>query len=127
MPDSSPGPMKKGVVLLIAVALLASGVYLEIETSWLQSRLFSNYARELTYTLEDGPSGSVIFPAAGPFNERQGYTRLAEMTERVAARGFEVERQARFSVPLLEYARMGGNPPYEEKRQSGLAILDDAG
>ncbi|MES2625397.1 MAG: transglycosylase domain-containing protein [Pseudomonadota bacterium] len=119
--------MIKGMVFLLLVALLATAGYYEVETSWLQARLFSAYSSKLTWQVSDGPSGNIIFPEVGPYNERQGYTALKTTTENLRKRGFDISQQARFSLPLRTYVQMGGNPPYQEKQQAGLTILDDAG
>jgi hypothetical protein len=44
-----------------------------MRTSALQSRILSNYARKMSYTLGTGPSSSIIFPKHGPFDIRAGY------------------------------------------------------
>lgn len=108
-------------------ALLASAATYEARTSWLQSHLFSQYAADMTWKVERGPSPSLILPAAGPYNERQGYTTLSAISQNLRRKGFEITHQARFSPALVKYVGLGGNPPYHEKQQAGLTILDHDG
>ena len=72
--------MIKGLVLFLVTALLATTACFEVETSWLQARLFSRYAADLDSEVGSGPSGSIIFPEAGPYNKRLGYTALQATT-----------------------------------------------
>ncbi len=119
--------MKKGILYLLSFASLATAAaFVEVRTSFLQSRLFSDYAARLTYRLESGPSDAIVFPHHGPYNARHGYTELGNFVERLQNRSFEVTQQSRFSEPLLKYVAYGGNPPYVEKLQSGLRIVDNS-
>lgn len=115
------------VVWVLCGALLATAATYEVRTSWLQSRLFAQYAAGMTWTVEPGPSPTLFFPTTGPYNERQGYTTLPSISQNLRREGFEVTHQARFSAPLLKYVGLGGNPPYHEKLQAGLTILDQDG
>ena len=82
--------MVKGLVLFLLAALLATAAFFEVETSWLQARLLSRYAANLTWDVEAGPAGgNVIFPEAGPYNVRQGYTALPIITENLRKRGID--------------------------------------
>ncbi len=119
--------MIKSLVFLVLAGLLATAGWYEVETSWLQARLFSGYASTLTWQIGDGPSSSVVFPEAGPYNERQGYSALPTIIENLQKQRFDITKQARFSLPLRNYVQLGGNPPYHEKQQAGLTILDDSG
>jgi membrane peptidoglycan carboxypeptidase len=111
---------------LIGIALLASGVVFELHTSFLQSRVFSRLAGELTYTPRPAP-GEIVFPESGPHNLRQGFSRLPEFSSRLGAHGYRIVRQAHFSPRLIRYAERGTSPPFQEKTQSGLTILDRHG
>ncbi len=120
--------MIKSLVLFLLAALLATAAWYEVETSWLQARLFSSYAAKLAWQIGDGPSGgNIVFPESGPYNVRQGYATLPATTERLRKRGFDITQQASFSAALRNFVQWGGNPPYREKQQAGLTILDDAG
>jgi hypothetical protein len=79
------------------ISTLAFGLIAEVRTYWLQSELLSGFARQLTFTLEPGPSPSIRFPSSGPYDSRLGYVDLPTLAERATARGFAVTRQARLS------------------------------
>lgn len=111
------------LLLLLVVAIAAMAVY-EYRTSHLQSRYFSAMAGELGFEVRDGPSGRIWFPAHGPYNVQRGYTRLPEFVARLKSRGYEITRQGYFSRELLDYVHWGANPPYQEKLQTGLSIID---
>jgi membrane peptidoglycan carboxypeptidase len=96
----------------------------EVESSRLQARHFSEMARTLTYRVEQGPSAAIRFPGNGPFDERLGYSLLPGFVERLAAKDFVVDAQARLSPTLLDLTGRGYFAPYREKTQAGLQILD---
>ena len=113
------------VVAGLGLAALLTGLALwEMEQSWLQSRWFAAWARELSYTVQPGPSAAARFPSEGPFDERLGYTRLPEFTERLQAAGYSVAAQAEPSAALARYQDRGFFPPYREKTQAGLQLQD---
>ncbi len=130
-----PAPVRKRrgwwrLTWLLLLVLLAVGAWLvreEMRTSRLQAQEFSRYASTLTYQVQLGPSDAILFPKEGPFDKRQGYTYLPMMLERLQARGFAVQQQARFSPALLDYTRRGFFPPFVEKSQTGLSISDCRG
>ena len=85
--------MVKGLVLFLLAALLATAAFFEVETSWLQARLLSGYAAGLSWQVGTGPAGgNVVFPEAGPYNVRQGYTALSAITDDLQKRGFAISR-----------------------------------
>ncbi len=130
-----PSPPKKRsvagwlarLVCLTGLTTVTACVVWEMQTSWLQAHLLSRYAPTLTWQVETGPSDAILFPANGPVDKRQGYARLPQLSERLSSRGFNIEQQARFSPPLLEYANKGLFIPYDEKSQTGITILDCTG
>ena len=82
----------------MATALtMAFGLVTELNTSWLQSELFSRAARSLTFNVEPGPSETIRYPGAGPYDERLGYVELPAFIDRLRAQSFSIERQARLS------------------------------
>lgn len=115
--------------LLFGVAVLALAYLVRYESrhSFYQSMFLSRYAADLTFTVGDGPSDSIIFPQAGPFDERLGYTLLPDFAARLDRQGFELTRQARFSPELVEHVERELFPPYREKTQAGLQVLDCKG
>lgn len=131
-PDDQPRPKKTKrrlwrwvllVVFLLCLGLLGLA-WFEARTSWLQARLLPDYARSLSFSVEEGPSTSIRFPVHGPFDQRLGYVDLPAMLERLQANGYYIDRQVRFSPPLMTYVDAGFYPPYREKNQAGLSIRD---
>ncbi len=119
-------PLRFGAVLLLPIllfVLLVVGFAYEASTSRLQALLLSRLANQLTYYIGSGPSTDLVFPH-GPADKRLGYAHLEEYARALQAKGFRIERQARFSPLLLSYAGMGLNPPYEEKHVAGLCVYD---
>lgn len=113
-----------------ALALLAVGGYwgvVEMESSELQAHYLSELAARMSYHVESGPSGAVRYPQAGPYDLRLGYALLPQFGERLRRQGFAVASQARFSPKLLEVAERGLFPPYHEKSQAGLSLIDRDG
>ena len=115
-----------GLTLLVVVVggLLVAH---EIETSAWQASYLSDQAIRLNYRILDGASDSIRFPAHGPFDQRMGYTRLPQTVERLASRGFVLDKQVRFSEKLLDFAERGYFPPYLEKSRAGLELADCRG
>ncbi|MGZ0704865.1 transglycosylase domain-containing protein [Pseudomonas piscis] len=112
--------------LLLLIALVALGVAAsrEMRTSKLQAREFSSLARNLDYSLQPGASDAMVYPGAGPFDRRLGYSALGEFLSRLLKRGYLIESQVRFSAALMDYSENGFFVPYAEKIQAGLSITD---
>jgi membrane peptidoglycan carboxypeptidase len=117
------------VLILVGVGLLVAAPFVahELRTSRLQARLFSEWAREVTFELGDGPSPLIRFPAAGPFDRRLGYTDVPRLVGRLEERGFRVTRQVRVSPRFAELVDRGLFPIYQEKPQGGLLLRDRDG
>ena len=112
-------------LLLLAVlvtCVLATLLVAEARTSRFQSQELSRYAAQLGWSVTPGRSERILFPRHGPFDERLGYTRLPSFQSRLLERDFRIERQARFSPALMEYASRGFTPPYGEKTRAGLTL-----
>ncbi len=102
---------------------LAAGAMLyELRTSALQSRILSGFARKMSYAVGDGPSPNIVFPKHGPFDVRAGYALIPGFERRLAADGFRVTQQARFSDDLERATRWGILPPYAERTSTELTI-----
>ncbi|MFC6335744.1 glycosyl transferase family 51 [Pseudomonas sp. CCM 7891] len=112
--------------LLVLMALMAFGYALsrEMDTSKWQARQLSSLAADLDYHLAPGASTAVVYPGAGPFDKRLGYSDLDEFLPRLLKRNYVIAAQARFSDDLMDYARKGLFVPYTEKIQAGLSITD---
>lgn len=113
---------KIGVAVII-VALIA----FELETSWLQSHVFSAIGRHMSYAVEPGPNLHPPSPRPGPFDVRLGYALLPSFIERLEGAGYRITAQARNESSLGRLASRFFSPVYREKNQAGLNILDRAG
>jgi len=111
-------------ILVLAALVLSYGIARELTTSEYQARYFVREAAGLKFQVEPGASDSARFPQSGPYDQRLGYTRIPEFVERLRSRGYEVSAQARTSGALSDWIAEGYFPPYEEKSQAGLRILD---
>jgi len=117
--------------LRLSLALGAAGVLLlllwEFQDFRVQAGRLSALADAARFTVRPGASASVRFPTAGPYDRRLGYSSLPAFSERLAARGYSVERQARFSPQLSSFADWGLPAIYQEKARAGLTILGRGG
>lgn len=96
----------------------------EMQSSRLQASLFAFADTTLHYTVGAGPSHAIAYPKAGPYDRRLGYALLPQFIQRLESSGYEISAQARNSKPLLVLERLGFYPPYREKTQAGIRILD---
>src|SRR5581483_2865325 len=108
---------------IIAFLVLCLAIFIEAQTSLLQSWIFTSTNERLFYSLEDGPSRAIAFPRAGPFDERRGYSKLPAFQARLTAQNYRVTRQARQSETMLMLEEHGVSPPYPERPDAGLEIL----
>ena len=113
-----------GVVGLIVLGL---AVAKEVRTSNIQSREFSRFAADLSYSMHAGPTDSMLYPGDGPFDKRLGYSGLGDFLPRLLKRDYVIAEQVRFSPALLSYSQTGFFVPYAEKIQAGLSITDCSG
>jgi membrane peptidoglycan carboxypeptidase len=119
---------RRAIPLFLVFLGVSAVLYIELAwTSGFQARYFASAARAARFALEFGPSPSIRFPEGGPFDERLGYVRLPAYLERLQSNGFEITRQARWSPGLSALADKGLFPPYREKIQAGLRLLDRNG
>ena len=91
-----------GSTLLLGLMGATGLAVFELRTAHFQSTELSRYAATLSYEVKDGPSDAIVYPGNGPFDQRQGYSRLPTFIERLQGRGFEVLQQARFSTALSD-------------------------
>jgi membrane peptidoglycan carboxypeptidase len=117
------------VVVCVALVLAggAGAAAWELRTSTLQARYFSGVARRVDYVVAPGPSPLVRFPAAGPADQRLGYTAIPEMVAALETHGFRIDRQARVSAEFAALVDRGVYPLYPEKLQGGLVVRDAYG
>ena len=127
MPLSPPAVKLRNRVAVIAVAVVSTLVLvalLEFHTAWLQSLFLADLGGSLTFRVEPGPSPSIRFPPSAPYDDRLGYAGLPEHIDKLAARGFAIESQARISPELASLAERSFNLPYREKSRAGLDVRD---
>jgi membrane peptidoglycan carboxypeptidase len=111
---------------VVAVAAVGLGLAArhEMYNARLQAQYLSRWAATLGYELANQPSDRIVYPSAGPFDKRLGYSDIGAFVDRLLQRNYSVQRQARFSPALIAYAGHGLFIPYEEKPQAGLLIKD---
>lgn len=134
-PSARPGrrTSKRWVVVLLASVALALGglvlfVFWEMRTSTLQARWLVSLASELTWSVEEGPSPSIVIPQPGPYDLRLGYAGLPGMIEGAMAEGFRVVEQARVSPEFRRSVEEWGLfPIYRTKAQTGLTVVGRQG
>ena len=107
---------------LAVILIVAACVFVEIQTSLLQSWFFTSTNERLFYTLKNGPSREIIFPRAAPFDERRGYSKLPAFQTRLESQGYRVTKQMRQSETMLTLLERGISPPYLERPDAGLEI-----
>jgi membrane peptidoglycan carboxypeptidase len=115
------------LAVLLGLGIGAALVLEETRSSRFQAAYLADLGRKLTFQVEPGPSDSIRFPAGGPYDERLGYASLPAYIERLAARGFVIEAQARLSPEMADLADRGLNLPYREKTHAGLDVRDCRG
>ncbi|MFM0289674.1 transglycosylase domain-containing protein [Paraburkholderia megapolitana] len=115
------------IAFLLAVAIAVRVAQLEIETSRLQAHYLSELTRDVGFTVSDGPSNSIHFPAQGPYDVRLGYALLPSFERRLTQRGYGIAAQARDSARMVDLAEDGFFLPYDEKDQAGLQLFDATG
>ncbi len=101
------GWMALGVLLLIALVVLGFAIEKEVRTSRLQALEFSRFAAALNYSMHAGASDSMLYPGAGPFDKRLGYSSLGDFLPRLLKRDYVIAEQTRFSPELLSYSKKG--------------------
>jgi membrane peptidoglycan carboxypeptidase len=114
-------------VTVLAVLVFTPFAVLELRSSWIESRLFSMIDRRVTFSLKAGPSSDLQRPSPGPYDQRLGFSNLADLVARLRKNGYEVTGQARVSETALALTLLGLSPIYHEKSQAGLRIDDRAG
>ena len=107
---------------LAVILIVAAAIFLEIQTSLLQSWFFTSTNERLFYTLKNGASREIIFPRAAPFDERRGYSKVPDFQTRLQSQGYRVTKQMRQSETMLALLDRGISPPYPERPAAGLEI-----
>ena len=123
-PNRTVGRLSRSI-LLSSIALVLTGLLgLELQSSWLESRLLAAIAKRISFSRGPGASDAIHYSGAGPYDKRLGYLRLPDFLNHLKAAGFRLEAQARVSRLYLLLAKLRIYPVYREKGQAGLEILD---
>src|ERR1700740_3746984 len=79
----------------LALFLPAAGLLIgaEIKLNWIESRFLAAEASKVNYTLAPGPSGSIRYPAAGPYDIQRGYAILPAYLYRLSREGYSIQEQ----------------------------------
>jgi membrane peptidoglycan carboxypeptidase len=118
---------QRGVLAVSALVFLAVVGIIELYSAPIESRVLANIDRRLTFWLEPGPSSDLEQASAGPYDERLGFSNLADFTTHLQQNGYSITAQARVSRAARTLARIGVNGIYHEKTQAGLTIEDSDG
>ncbi len=105
-----------------AILLIAVCLFIEIQTSVIQSWIFTSTNRRIFYSLQAGRSDEISFPHSAPFDDRRGYSKLPTYQSRLESEGYRVTWQTRQSETMLTLLEHGISPPYVERPDAGLEI-----
>ena len=111
-------------ITLALLAVMATAAWIEARDSRLQAHYFSEFARSISWEIQDGGNAEIWLPQSGPYSIRLGYSQMSAILPRLAAAGFEVSAQARQSEGFRNITGHGYYPIYREKSQAGLTLLD---
>jgi membrane peptidoglycan carboxypeptidase len=104
------------------ILLLIAGIFIEIQTSVLQSWFFTRTNEQLSYRLQHGRSAWIAFPRSAPFDDRRGYSKIPAFQARLDAQGYRITQQAQQSPKMFDLIERGISPPYAEPTETGLDI-----
>jgi membrane peptidoglycan carboxypeptidase len=100
---------------------------LVLSNSRLNSLFIHRAVADLNFEIKPGASAAVLFPRAGPYDQRLGYAYMPSLIDRLKVRHFEIVSQAVQSSALLRFIERGGYAVYHEKSQAGLVLKDGEG
>ncbi len=111
----------------MAGVTIVTAAVLEVKNSWIESGVFREADRHLSYQLGEGKSASIHYPGDGPYDWTLGYARIPAFLPRLEGRGYRIEAQAHSSELFASLSRLGLYPIYAQKDQAGLRIVDRDG
>lgn len=117
-------PRRIWLWLCAGIALTLAAI--ELNSSWLQSRVLATLATRLHFHVGKGPSASYPTAPTGPYDLRMGYSQIPSMVSRLG-NSFRVTEQASSSFGLRNLSRIGSYAIYPEKAQGGLSLVDRDG
>jgi len=122
-----PGVLARWGTAAVVLAGLTHVAMWEMRTSTLQARFFAEWSAQLRHEVRPEPAAGSRYPRTGPSDQRMGYTRMPEFLASLASRGYVLTAQAQQSPALQEFMDRGFFPPYPERVQAGLRVLDCRG
>ena len=114
--------LKRCAWVTLVLLLFVAFVFVEIQTSLLQSWFFTRTNQQLSFHLAPGRSAEIAFPRSAPFDDRRGYSKMANFQARLEAQGYQVSKQAHQSEKMINLIKRGISPPYSEPPETGLDI-----
>jgi membrane peptidoglycan carboxypeptidase len=111
----------------LCLLFLGACIFIEIQTSLLQSWFFTSTNEQLSYQLGEGRSPGIAFPRSAPFDDRRGYSKLPAFQSRLEAQGYRVTLQVQQSEKMVNLIERGIAPPYVEPPATGLDIRGSDG
>ena len=116
-------------LFLVVTVVGATGWILsqELLTYERQAHWFHSIASRMTFTQEEGTATKAFKGPSGPYDRRLGYASLSVFTCNLIKKGFHISGQARVSDEMWNLSRHKLFPPYREKTQTGLRIVDRNG
>jgi len=98
----------------------------EMRSSKLQSEIFSEMARQISFQLMPGPAEGFHVPTKGPYNQRLGYSYLPFFFKALEGDNYTVAQQMRVSQEYEKLVNDGFYPIYHVKAETGLILKDRA-
>ncbi|HEY2919030.1 MAG TPA: transglycosylase domain-containing protein [Candidatus Binatia bacterium] len=114
--------LKRWLCWLGALLVIFLCVFIEFQTSILQSWIFTSTNDRLYFKLDEGPSKEIAYPRSAPFEDRRGYSKLPVFQSRLESQSYKVTHQVRQSETMLTLFEHGVSPPYGERPDAGLDI-----
>jgi len=115
------------IILLGALTVAGALVRDEMQTSRLQAQWLSYYDSFIHFSMKPGPNPQMRYPAAGPYNQRLGYSYLPFFAKALSAEDYAVAAQARGSRMYDYFLDRGLYPIYRAKTMAGLSLYDETG
>ena len=114
--------------VLAVLSTMAFGMPRRVRTSWLQSGAAQRLRPAADLRARAGPSPSIRFPSAGPYDTASATPSCPRFIERLDARGYRGRRSRRACrSAICELIDRGVFPIYARRPRPGLTLLDQHG
>jgi membrane peptidoglycan carboxypeptidase len=114
--------LKRLLYWLGALLAIFLCIFIEFQTSILQSWIFTSTNERLYFKLKEGPSKEIAYPRSAPFDDRRGYSKLPALQAHLESQGYKITHQVRQSETMLTLFEHGISTPYTERPDAGLDI-----